>query len=177
MTSRKGVVELRRLLHVVGLSALFLSAATHHAFAQGTGGPNGVEISIRAENRVTTDTPFCGIGGGSVGDRLSVDAFMDMNGVVNGTARFEPASGPVTVIDLNRMFAFSICNPSNCGGILVQNQANQNTVPIWVNDFFVNIGGGLSPALVNVELPRGCGNTKSTFTPGLDKVTMQLKFR
>lgn len=145
-------------------------------FAQGPGGPNGVDILIRAENRSTADRPFCGIGGGAVGDKLSVDAFMDTNGVVSGTARFEPASGPTTVIDINRMFAFSVCSPSNCGGILVQNQANQNTVPIWVNDFFPT-SFGLSPALVNVELPRGCANTKSTFTPGVDKVTVQLKFR
>jgi hypothetical protein len=57
----------------------------------------------------------------------------------------------------------------------VQNDANQNTVPIWVNDFFPS--SGLNPALVNVELPRGCTNTKSTFTPGVDKVTVQIKFR
>lgn len=144
-------------------------------YAQGPGGPNGVDILIRAENRSTDDTPFCGVGGGSVGDRLSVDAFMDTNGVVSGTATFEPVGGPTTVIDINRMFAFSICTV-NCGGILMQNQANQNTVPIWINDFFPNVGLG-NPALVNVELPRGCGNTKSTFTPGVDKVTLQIKFR
>lgn len=129
----------------------------------------GVDILIRAENRSTADRPFCGVGGGAVGDKLWVDAFMDTNGVVSGTARFEPASGPTTVIDINRMFAWG-------NGILVQNQANQNTVPIWVNDYFPT-SFGLNPALVNVELPRGCGNTKSTFTPGVDKVTVQLKFR
>ena len=177
MTTGKRVVDMRRLVSVVALSVWCLIVPASDLFAQGPGGPNGVDILIRAENRVTTDTPFCGIGGGSVGDRLSVDAFMDMAGVVSGTARFESATGTVTVIDLNRMFAFSVCSPSNCGGLLVQNQANQNTVPIWFNDFFVNIGGGLSPALVNVELPRGCSNTKSTFTPGLDKVSVQIKFR
>lgn len=138
-------------------------------FAQGPGGPNGVDILIRAENRSTADRPFCGVGGGAVGDRLWVDAFMDTNGVVSGTARFEPASGPATVIDINRMFAWG-------NGILVQNQPNQNTVPIWVNDYFPT-SFGWNPALVNVELPRGRGNTKSTFTPGADKVTVQLKFR
>ena len=151
-------------------------ASTTPAYAQGPGGPNGVDIQIRAENRSTADRPFCGVGGGAVGDKLSVDAFMDTSGVVTGTARFEPASGPATVIDINRMFAFSVCSPSNCGGILVQNQANQNTVPIWVNDFFPT-SFGYNPALVNVELPRGCANNKSTFTPGVDKVTVQLKFR
>jgi hypothetical protein len=153
-----------------------LAAAVVPAAAQGPGGPNGVEIQIRAENRVTTDTPFCGVGGGMVGDRLHVDAFMNMNGQVTGTARFEDANGAVTVINLNRMFAFSICNPANCGGLLVQNQASQNTVPIWFNDFFPSVFGW-TPGLVNVELPRGCGNTQSTFTPGLDKVTAQIKFR
>lgn len=177
MISRNRIVEMRGLLRVVALSTLFVTAPAYQVFAQGTGGPNGVDILIRAENRVTTDTPFCGVGGGMVGDRLTVDAFMDTAGVVTGMARFEDATGHATVIDLNRMFAFSICNPSNCGGLLVQNQANQNTVPIWFNDFFVNIGSGLSPALVNVELPRGCAHTKSTFTPGLDKVTVQIKFR
>jgi hypothetical protein len=146
------------------------------AYAQGPGGPNGVDIQIRAENRSTDDKPFCNIGGGAVGDKLSVDAFMDTHGVVTGTARFEPVGGPATVIDINRMFAFSICSPSNCGGILVQNQTNQNTVPIWINDFFPT-SFGFNPALVNVELPRGCANTKSTFTPGVDKVTVQIKFR
>ena len=157
-----------------GLCTL-VAAATPPAFAQGPGGPNGVDILIRAENRSTEDTPFCGVGGGLVGDRLDVDAFMNTDGVVTGTARFEDANGAVTVINLDRMFAFSICS-GGCGGILVQNQANQNTVPIWVNDFFVS-SFGLSPALVNVELPRGCGNTKSTFTPGVDKVTVEIKFR
>jgi hypothetical protein len=153
-----------------------VAAATPTAFAQGPGGPNGVDFKIRAENRSTADTPFCGVGGGLVGDRLDVDAFMNMDGVVTGTARFEDANGVVTVIDLDRTFAFDVCNPGECGGILIQNQANQNTVPIWINNFFV-ASFGLSPALVNVELPRGCGNTKSTFTPGVDKVTVEIKFR
>ena len=158
------------------LSPLFLLSFVSFAspvFAQGPGGPNGVDILIRAENRSTADRPFCGVGGGAVGDKLTVDAFMDTSGFVTGTARFEPASGPATIIDINRMFTFAIC-AGGCGGILVQNQANQNTVPIWINDFFAP---GLHPALVNVELPRGCSNTKSTFTPGVDKVTVQIKFR
>lgn len=160
-------MNFRRLLSPLFLLLFVLLASP--VFAQGPGGPNGVDILIRAENRSTADRPFCGVGGGAVGDKLSVDAFMDTNGVVSGTARFEPASGPTTVIDINRMYAWG-------NGILVQNQANQNTVPIWVNDFFPT-SFGLNPALVNVELPRGCENTKSTFTPGVDKVTVQLKFR
>ena len=138
------------------------------AYAQGPGGPNGVDILIRAQNRSTADTPFCGVGGGMVGDRLDVEAFMSTSGHVMGTARFEDANGVVTVINLDRMFSFG-------QGLLVQNQADQNTVPIWINDFFFSLG--LNPALINVELPRGCQNTKSTFTPGVDKVTAQIKFR
>ena len=160
---------------MVCASSVLVAATAPRAYAQGPGGPNGVDILIRAENRSTADTPFCGVGGGLIGDRLDVDAFMTTGGVVTGTARFEDANGVVTLINLNRMFTFSICAGA-CGGILVQSEANQNTVPIWVNDFFLS-EFGLSPALVNVELPRGCGNTKSTFTPGVDKVTMQIKFR
>jgi hypothetical protein len=159
----------------VVVPCLSVLASAVPAYAQGPGGPDGVDILIRAENRSTDDRPFCNVGGGEVGDKLFVDAFMDTSGVVTGTARFEPATGPSTVIDINRMFTFSILAGAG-GGILVQNQANQNTVPIWINDFFPTSGLG-SPALVNVELPRGCGNTKSTFTPGVDKVTMQIKFR
>jgi hypothetical protein len=169
-------MNLSRLATLFVVACLLVIASAFSSYAQGPGGPNGVDILIRAENRSTEDRPFCGVGGGAVGDKLFVDAFMDTNGSVSGTARFEPASGSVTVIDINRMFAFSICSPSNCGGILIQNQANQNTVPIWINDFFPT-SFGYNPALVNVELPRGCGNTKSTFTPGVDKVTVQLKFR
>jgi len=156
-------------------SALLVAVTASGGYAQGSGGPNGVEIQIRAENRSTSDTPFCHVGGGMVGDKLKVDAFMDTAGVVTGTAAFEDANGNVTDILLDRMFAFSICNPANCG-ILVQNQANQNTLPIWINDFFPGFVAA-SAAQVNVEIPRGCANTKSTFTPGIDKVTMQIKFR
>lgn len=138
------------------------------AFAQGVGGPNGVDIKIRALNRSTGDTPFCGVGGGMVGDRLAVDAFMDQDGIVTGTAVFEDAQGVVTEIELDTLFAFF-------GGVLVQNQASQDTVPIWMWD--QTASGGLTAALVNVELPRGCANTVSTFTPGVDKVTTQIKFR
>ena len=141
------------------------------ALAQGPGGPAGVDIKIRAQNRATSDTPFCGVGGGMIGDRLDVDAFMDQNGVVTGTARFQNALGAVTVIELNREFAYF-------GGLLVQNQVSQDTVAIWMSDDFASyVPAALYPALVNVELPRGCGNTVSTFTPGIDKVTMEIKFR
>ena len=58
-------------------------------------------------------------------------------------------------------------------GILVQNSASQDTVAIWMSQLLLP----RSPALVNVELPRGCLNTKATFTPGVDKLTVEIKFR
>lgn len=152
-----------------GLGLGVLLAAAAPAGAQGPGGPAGVDIKIRAQNLSTDDTPFCGVGGGMVGDRLDVDVFMDMDGVVTGTARFEDALHQVTVIPIDRLFPYF-------GGVLVQNNASQDTVPIWMWDGLAT-GFGLSPALVNVELPRGCGNTVSTFTPGVDKLTVQIRFR
>ena len=138
------------------------------ASAQGAGGPDGVDIKIRAVNRSTDDMPFCGVGGGMVGDRLKVDAFMDQDGVVTGRAVFRDAEGEVTEIELDRLFAYF-------GGMLVQNEASQDTVPIWMSD---PAGSGVpTAALVNVELPRGCENTVSTFTPGADKVVMLIRFQ
>jgi hypothetical protein len=128
----------------------------------------GLDIRIRAFNRSTSDTPFCGVGGGMVGDRLAVDAFMDQDGVVTGTAVFKEANGPLTEIGLDRLFAYN-------GGVLIQNDASQDTVPIWMWDDLAS--GGLTAALVNVELPRGCFNTVSTFTPGVDEISMRIKFR
>jgi hypothetical protein len=129
----------------------------------------GVDIRIRALNLSTSDTPFCGVGGGTVGDRLKVDAFMDQDGIVTGTAVFEEADGAKTEIELDRFFDFGN------GGMLVQNDASQDTVPIWMRDDVAS--GGLTAALVNVELPRGCENTVSTFTLGVDKIRMRIKFR
>jgi len=136
------------------------------ARAQGRGGPAGVDIKIRALNQSINDTPFCGVGPGMLGDKLAVDAFMDMNGVVTGIARFEDANGVVTMIQIDRQFGFG-------PGVLVQNSASQSTVAIWASDSLLP----MSPALVNVEIPRNCINTRSTFTPGVDKVTMQMNFR
>ena len=99
-----------------------------------------------------------------------VDAFMDQDGTVTGKAVFKSAGGAVTTIELNRLFPFF-------GGVLVQNQVSQNTVPIWMFDKTASSGFTTPAALVNVELPRGCGNTVSTFTPGVDKVTMEIKYR
>jgi hypothetical protein len=136
--------------------------------ANKAGKPEGVDINIRALNLATSDTPFCGVGGGMVGDRLTVDVSMDQDGIVTGTAVFKEAEGAVTEIELDRLFGFN-------SGVLVQNDASQDTVPIWMWDEIAS--GGLTAALVNVELPRGCQNTVSTFTPGVDKITMSIKFR
>jgi hypothetical protein len=147
---------------------VLLLAVSAPVQSQGPGGPAGLDIKIRAINLSIADTPFCGLGGGAVGDKFSVDAFMDMNAVVTGTAVFESASGVVTVIDVDRIFDFG-------AGLVIQNQASQNTIAIWMGDelpFF-----GSAPALVNVELPRGCETTASTFTPGVDKVTVEIRFR
>ena len=155
------------LLVTLSLLSLVLAMTAPSAVgAQGPGGPAGVDIKIRAQNRSTTDTPFCGVGGGMVGDRLDADLFMDTNGTVTGTARFENALHQVEVIDIDSLFGFG-------PGLVAQNVANQNTVAIWMSDLLLP----LSTSLVNVELPRGCGNTKSTFTPGVDKVTLQITFR
>jgi hypothetical protein len=138
--------------------------------------PPGVDIMIRAQNRSTDDTPFCGTGAGLIGDRLDVDAFMDPVGNVTGTARFEDANGNVTFINVDSFFAFALGVPFG-GGVLLQDLVNDGTVPtldvvaIWMDSL------SSKPNMVNVELPRGCANTVSTFTPGVDKVTVQIKFR
>ena len=48
-------------------------------------------------------------------------------------------------------------------------------VAIWMNS--LTFAPGAMPVLVNFEAPRGCENTLSTFTPGVDKVTVQIKSR
>jgi hypothetical protein len=166
MTSRKVIGGRRRLVALLSLGLLAASTAPRVVDAQGPGGPAGVDILIRAQNRSTGDTPFCGVGGGMVGDRLDADLFMDTNGVVTGTARFENALHQVEIIEIDNLFAFG-------QGLVAQNLADQNTVAIWMS----NTLAPMSTALVNVELPRGCANTQSTFTPGIDKVTMEIKFR
>jgi len=162
--------HLTRILATATAFATLIGTTSSSTYAQGPGGPGGADILIRAENRSTADTPFCGVGGGQVGDRLRVDAFMNMDGEVTGRAVFEDANGVVTNIRIDRLFTDVLGLAT-----LVQNQTNQNTIAIWMSDFLPSFN---SPtALVNVELPRGCGNTVSTFTPGIDKVTMEIKFR
>jgi hypothetical protein len=116
--SAKSVRNCRWFVALAGLCAVLVMAMPATVSAQGAGGP-GVDITIRASNRSTSDTPFCGVGGGMVGDRLTVDAFMDQDGIVTGTAIFTAADGAVTEIALDRLFPFF-------GGVLVQNNASQD---------------------------------------------------
>jgi hypothetical protein len=132
--------------------------------------PPGVDIKVRAQNRSVGDTPFCGTGSGQKGDRLDVDAFMDPSGAATGTVRFEAANGTVTQFNINSIFPFVVGGDAGGGLVLQDLGGTGHVVAIWMDSF------SSKPNLVNVELPRGCGNTVSTFTPGVDKVTVQIKF-
>ena len=122
----------------------------------------GVKIKISAKNRSTTDTPFCGLGGGLIGDKLQVNVFTDLSGVTTGTATFKDATGVITTLNIDTVITFF-------GGVLLRDSATNNVVAIWLSD-------EIAPAHVNVELPGGCENTISTFTLGVDKVSVQIKF-
>jgi hypothetical protein len=132
-------------------------------------GQEGMDIKIRAQNRSTDDTPsFCtGTGAGLKKDRLDVDVSTESDGSAVGVARFEDADGNVTLMDINRVVVFF-------GGLLLEDTSTNNVVPIWFGNTESG-AGNLAPAHINVEIPRGCGNTKSTFTVGQDKVTLQIK--
>jgi hypothetical protein len=137
--------------------------------ALGHGNKDGLDIKIRAENRSVNDTPFCGLGGGAKGDRLDVDVETDASGIAYGTATYEAADGTVTIMNIDEVFSFF-------GGLALLDSATRNTVAIWFNQA-EEMGASTSPAHINVELPRGCGNTVSTFTVDADKATMQIKFQ
>jgi hypothetical protein len=155
------------LSNIIGLFALsiamMLSMATYAA------GQEGMDIKIRAQNRTTADTPsFCsGVGAGLKGDRLDVNVSTASDGSAVGTARFEDASGNVTLMNIDSVVVFF-------GGLLLEDTSTLNVVPIWFGDTETG-AGNLAPVHVNVEIPRGCGNTNSTFTVGQDKVTIQIK--
>ncbi len=130
-------------------------------------GQEGMDIKIRAQNRSIDDTTtFCGLGAGLKRDRLDVDVSTDSDGNAVGTARFEDGNGAVTLMDIDNVFVFF-------GGLALQDSILGNTVAIW----FGKIEGGTNyaPAHINVEFPRGCTNSMSTFTVGEDKVTLQIK--
>jgi hypothetical protein len=132
-------------------------------------GHEGLTIKVRAQNRSIDDTPqFCsGVGPGLAGDRLDIDVTTDASGAAVGSARFEDADGNVTDIAIDRVVVFF-------GGLLLQNNDTQDTIPIWFGESEVLGGENYAPAHINVELPRGCLNTVSTFTVGPDKVTLQI---
>ena len=123
----------------------------------------GVKIKISAKNRSTMDTAFCGGGEGLIGDKLQVNVFTDLSGVTTGTATFKDATGLITTFDIDQVFGW--------GGdaIVLVDSSNNNAVVIWYSD-------AAAPAHVSVEIPRSCSNTKSTFTLGVDKVSVQMKF-
>ncbi len=156
-----------RGLLAIGFALLFsLMAVSTTALAQGN--KEGIDIKIRAQNRAVDDTPFCGVGGGSEGDSLKVDVWTDETGAAFGTAEFTAADGTVTFMDVDNVFVFF-------GGLAMMD-SDRNTVAIWFNRT-EEAGPFDAPAHVNVEFPRGCGNTVSTFTVNVDKVTMQIKFQ
>ncbi|MGD2074439.1 MAG: hypothetical protein PVG38_05895 [Gammaproteobacteria bacterium] len=132
-------------------------------------GQEAMDIKIRAQNRTMDDTPsFCpGIGPGQKGDRLDVDVTTASDGSAVGTARFEDANGAVTLMNIDRVVVFF-------GGLLLEDTSTLNVVPIWFGNTETG-PGNLAPSHVNVEIPRGCLNTQSTFTVGVDKVTLQIK--
>lgn len=154
-------------LGLVGLSLLLPSTILAK---QGNENKQGLDILIRAQNRSVNDTPFCGVGGGSVGDRLDVNVRTDAMGGAFGTASFEAADGTVTTLNIDEVFTFY-------GGLGLIDTSTRNTVAIWFGANVEEGGSTTAPAHVNVELNRGCGNTVSTFTVDADKVTMQIKFQ
>lgn len=167
---RLNVSVFRRWLAYVSLAILVVLMNPLQSIAE----PPGFDIKIRAQNRSTTDTPFCGIGGGEKGDRLDVDAFMAPDGTVTGQARFEANDGTVTMFDVGAVFPFDVGGGLG-GGIVLQDASLAGpVVAIWMNSLTL---APSMPILVNFEAPRGCGNTVSTFTPGVDKVTVQIKSR
>ena len=162
----------RRFALPGGLLALVLTVAVvapvvHAAPA------SGLKITIHAQNRFDTDVPFCGVGGGMVGDRLDVNVSMDVTGAVTGTAEFQDAIGNVTVIDVAHITSFF-------SGIVLTDAAGVNAIAIWMTDdpaLTSPSAFASSQTYVNVELPRGCGNTRSTFTPGVDRVDLDIKYQ
>ncbi len=148
----------QRWIVVVGLLALVTlvaSAGAVHAPGE------GLKIKIKAQNQSSVDTPFCGIGGGLVGDLLVANVVTDLSGVTTGAATFKPAAGPAITLNVDQVFSFC------CGGIALADSSTNNVIAIWLDD-------SLAPVHVNVELPRGCENTKSTFTAGVDKLSLQI---
>lgn len=149
--------------------AILFAAGSGPVF--GHGNKAGLDIKIRAQNRSDADSPaLCpGFGPGLVGDSLSVDAKTDADGNASGIAVFSGADGTDVVMNIDKVFVFF-------GGIALQDSTTRNTIPIWLGSYEES-GPNYNPVHVNVEFPRGCGNTVSTFTVDADKVTTQIKFQ
>ncbi len=147
-------------LVLAGLLA-FVMAVAYPLAGYADGG--GVTIKISARNLSTTDTPWCGIGEGLVGDRLNLIVFRDLSGVTTGTATFKDATGHSTTLNIDRVLGAN-------DAIVLMDSSNNNVVVIWYTDEY-------APARVNVEMPRGCDHTVSTFTSGVDKVSIQIKVK
>ncbi len=155
----------------VGLLALVLTATVPSVVEAAPA--SGLKITIHAQNRSTTDVPFCGVGGGMIGDRLDVDVFMDVTGVVSGTAQFGDAVGNVTIVDIAHIIPFF-------SGLVLTDASGVNAIAIWMTDDPVLVPPSAfasSQTHINVELPRGCNNTQSTFTPGVDRVNFDIKYQ
>ncbi len=150
----------------VGLLALVLVlvAWSGAVYAQ------GVSITIKAQNKSTQDRPFCGDGGGLVGDKLAVSVVTDLSGNTTGTATLTRGPLLITSEILSPIVLHIDAVEGFSGGILLRETSTNNVVPIWLDD-------RLSPVHVSVELPQGCGNTVSTFTSGVDKVSVQIKVK
>jgi hypothetical protein len=121
----------------------------------------GVSITIKAQNKSDQDTPFCGTGGGLVGDKLAVSVVTDLSGTTTGTATLRSAIGFAITLNIDEVLGFG-------SGIVLKESSTGNVVAIWLDD-------ASAPFHVNVELPQGCGNTVATFTSGVDKVSVQIK--
>jgi hypothetical protein len=128
----------------------------------------GVTITIKAQNKSDQDTPFCGTGGGLVGDKLAVSVATDLSGTTTGTATLTRGTAILTSEILSPITLHIDAVEGFFGGILLRETSTNNVIPIWLDD-------GNAPFHVNVELPQGCGNTVSTFTSGVDKVSVQIK--
>lgn len=147
-------------------------AATIPAATFAHGNKDGLDIKIRAQNRSDSDTPaFCPESGspGLVGDRLDADVSTGPDGSAAGTAVFTGADGTEIVMNIDRVFVYF-------GGLALMDSTTRNTVAIWLGDA-EEAGPSYSPVHISVEIFRGCGNTISTFTVDVDKVTTQISYQ
>lgn len=154
------------------VTAVFILAATLPATALAHGNKDGLDIKIRAQNRSDADTPaFCPETGlpGLVGDRLDADVTTEADGTAEGTAVFTGADGTEIIMEIDQVFVYF-------GGLALMDSSTRNTIAIWLGTA-EEAGPSYNPVHISVEIFRGCGNTISTFTVDVDKVTTQIKFQ